>query len=199
LPLLLIKGWDYPAWQLIIIYGSFMLLSIVLQLFVFGRVINRVRDIRNFVTFVCFVGCALVFVIPVVNDFYYALFMMLGVAICIMVNPTLAVMATFVSRGKHGTILGLRNSFGSLARALSPLINGFLYDIVFPPIYPSKTPHVVPFILCSFTLLITGIIIRFADEQHAVDRNKTEEVEENQGDGEKTVEVVVDETTKLIN
>ena len=76
----------------------------------------------------------------------------------------------------------------SLARALSPMLNGPAYDVHFPEIYPSHTFHVLPFILCCASLLMAASIIRMADPS----KPEVIEVDPDAKD-------VPDERTKLIN
>lgn len=66
-------------------------------------------------------------------------------------------MLTTVSKGRHGALLGGRSSVVSLARALSPLVNGPLYDVAFPPL-----PHALPFLVACAALLVSAGAVRAA-------------------------------------
>ncbi len=163
MPLVFIQVFGYPPWQLIIIFGAFLLSSILLQVLVFGRLINWVRDVRNVSSFLCVYGAVLTVVIPLVNSLPYSIVFVCLSGLCIMNAPSLIVMCSFLARGQYGAVLGLRSSVGSLARALSPLVNGQLFDLYFPPVLPSKLTHMWPFLLSSFLLLVSALIIRLAD------------------------------------
>ena len=168
MPLLLINVYHFVAWKLIIIFALFLIAGVLLQLLLFSRLMHWLYDIRNVVTLLSFIGATFIFVVPVVDDFYYILFIVsLGCSVCIMIGPAFTVMATYLSNGKFGQVLGMRSSVASLARAVSPLVNGPAYDVKFWPIYPSKTTHILPFIICSISLILAGLVIRIANRSHA--------------------------------
>jgi MFS family permease len=163
MPLVFIQEFGYPPWQMIIIYGGFLLSSILMQIIVFGRLINWVSDVRNVSSFLCVYGAVLTVLIPLVNSLPYSIVFVCLAGLCIMNAPSLIVMCSFLAQGQYGTVLGLRASVGSLARALSPLVNGQLFDLYFPPVLPSKMVHMWPFFLSSFLLLVSSMLIRLAN------------------------------------
>ena len=163
---------------------------IIIQVVVFGFLMSRVRDIRNLVTICVLLSSIFIFCLPIVKNVIYtsALVFALAGSIC-MVPPALTVMMTMVSGGRHGTLLGLRNSVSNLARALSPILNGAVYDVFFPPIFPSKTMHLLPFVMCCVLLIDSALVMRFCDKL-STKKNDEKETE--------TIETPK-ETTKLLN
>lgn len=75
LPLLLVRAFHYAPWQLIAVYGAFLVCSISIQGLVFGRLMNAVADTRNVVTACCAYGSLVVLAVPVLPDWRYTLCM----------------------------------------------------------------------------------------------------------------------------
>jgi hypothetical protein len=92
--------------------------------------------------------------------------------------------------------LGLRSSMGSLARAISPLVNGQLFDIQFQLV---DNPHFVPFLFCSCLLLIAAAMIRIADPKQVKETIEGEKEKQNEKETENKEEEQPTEYTKLIN
>ena len=191
MPLLLIQAYKIVAWKLIIVFAVFLITGGLMQGLLFARLVQLFGDIRDFITVVACVCGALIFVIPVVENYYYVLFILMGCSICVMMGPAYTVMASYVAGGKYGTVLGLRSSIVALARAISPLVNGPAYDVKFWDIYPSHTTHILPFILCSLSIVLSGILIRFSEKSHfstAVMRPETESAKETDPLVEKSIQ-----------
>lgn len=158
LPLLLIRGFGYPPYQMIVIYATYIVISVLIQGFLFGRVMGYVEDKRDLVTGACLVGAALILGVPLypIWEVSLGLLVLLGMAL-IMVGPCISVLVTFLAKGRNGALLGGRSSIVSIARALSPLINGPLYDVSTPYI-----SHALPFVVSCASLVCASICIRFA-------------------------------------
>lgn len=144
LPLLLIRAFAFPPWQLIVVYGGYMAVSIALQMLLFAPAMRRWPDKRDFVT-----QAALWAAAPLIVALACTL---------VMVNPCLSVALTERSGGRHGALLGARAAAVAAARAASPLVNGPLYDVV----TPLPWPHALPFGMAALALLAAAVVVRLA-------------------------------------
>ena len=123
-------------------------------------------------------------------------FVTLG-GVLILSGPTLVVMISFLSTpDTYGTMLGLRTSVASLARALSPLVNGQLFDIELRVL---DNPHYAPFILCAGLLLVSALLIRLADVSSATTTLENLAAGDREERPSSETDSLIDKKEKLIN
>ena len=117
--------------------------------------------------------------------------------VLILSGPTLVVMISFLSTpDTYGTMLGLRTSVASLARALSPLVNGQLFDIELRVL---DNPHYAPFILCAGLLLVSALLIRLADVSSATTTLENLAAGDREERPSSETDSLIDKKEKLIN
>ncbi len=71
IPLLCIDVFQYLSWQLIVIFSGFLLVSILMQLLLFGRLMVMVKDIRNVATCIYVLGALINVVLTMMNNWIY--------------------------------------------------------------------------------------------------------------------------------
>ncbi|KNC51028.1 MFS superfamily transporter [Thecamonas trahens ATCC 50062] len=142
-PLYLIATFDISAGHVGLLFTVVGVVLIIVQAGFFSRIMRGVGGPRRLV-----VGALLCLSVPVsvALPFQPTLltFALLTVLLIIgqaLVVPSLAVMASVLSEGANGTVLGVRRSFVSAARAIGPLAVGALYDTSATAILPHAIRH----------------------------------------------------------
>lgn len=138
--------YDYPekyAGVLFAVFGVIMALTLIVAFQPLMRLVGPVNILRLAALLLAGLSASIP-IVPSLNAIYVLLS---GFAVANgVVGSSFSVLTSNLAKGSFGSVLGIRRSFGSLARALGPFLAGSLYDLT---VLSTDLPHSIPFFVAG--------------------------------------------------